>query len=76
MHGSAPRRLPHGRIGRRIRVLCRRAGINPRCCFCMRCIAARIGLFRSTQVQVGRRTYNDVRMFGMRVSHRLAFELP
>ena len=42
----------------------------------MRCIAARIGLFRSTQVQVGRRTYRDVRVLGMRVSHRLAFELP
>ena len=76
MHGSAPRRLPHGRSGRRIRVLCRRAGINPRRCFCMRCIAARIGLVRSTQVQVGRRTYSDVRVLGMRVSHRLAFEAP
>ena len=71
MHGSAPRRLPHG-----IRMLCRRVGIDPRRCFCMRCIAARIGLFRSTQVQVGRRTYSDVRVLGMRVSHRLAFEAP
>jgi len=30
----------------------------------------------ATQVQVGRRTYSDVRVLGMHVSHRLAFESP
>ncbi len=73
----APRRLHHsGLVSRICRRLCWFVGIDPRCCFCWRCIAVRTGLFHRTRVQLGDRTYADVRVLGIRVVHRFVFELP
>jgi len=76
MHASVPRRLPRGRSGRILRRLCLYAGVQPRRCFCWRCLAVRSGLFHCTRVRVGPRTYADVRVLGVRISHRFAFERP
>ena len=77
MHASsAPRYLPNGHIGHLVRVLCRLVGIDSRRCFCIRCIAARSGIFRRTRTRVGHRTYADMHLLGVRISHRFAYELP
>ena len=77
MHASAPQCLVlHGRFHRLVRTLCRVAGIDPRRCVCMRCIAARSGLFRRTRVWTGGVAYADVHVLGVRIRHRVAFDLP
>ena len=77
MHVSpAPRCLPNGRIGHLVRVLCRLVGIDSRRCFCIRCIAARSGIFRRTRTRVGYRAYVSMHLLGIRVSHRFAYDLP
>ena len=77
MHASAPQRLVHGRFHRLVlRPLCRLAGIDPRRCLCMRCIAARSGLFRRSRVCTGGVAYADVHVLGVRIRHRVAFDLP
>lgn len=76
MHASAPRRLPRNRLGRICRRLCSVVGIDPRRCFCWHCIGVRSGLYHCTRIRVGHRTYDDVRVLGIRVIHRFAFELP
>ena len=76
MRASAPQRLLRRRCGRIFRRLFRCAGLDPRRCFCARCVAARSGLFRRTRTWVGRRAYADVRLLGICISHRFAFELP
>ncbi|MCY4634961.1 MAG: hypothetical protein OXG04_10745 [Acidobacteria bacterium] len=76
MHASTLRRLPRGRVGRILRRLCFVAGINPRRCFCWRCVAASSGLFHYTRVRSRLRAYTDLRMLGVRIVHRFAFELP
>lgn len=74
MHAFATRRRLHGRF--LVHVLCRSAGIDPRCCFCLRCIAARTGVYRRTRVPVGQSVYADVHVLGIRISRRFAFDLP
>lgn len=77
MPASAPdRRLPNHRIGQLIRGLCRLVGIDSRRCFCIRCIAARSGIFRRTRTWVGHQAYADVHLLGIRISRRFAYELP
>ncbi len=77
MRASAPdRRLRNHRFGQLIRGLCRLVGIDSRRCFCIRCIAARSGIFRRTRTWVGHRAYADVHLLGIRISHRFAYELP
>ncbi len=76
MHASAMRRLPRGRVGRILRRLCLSIGINPRRCFCWRCVAASSGIFHCTRVRSGHRAYTDVRVLGIRIIHLFAFELP
>ena len=76
MHASTRRRLPRGRVGRILRRLCFFAGINPRRCFCLRCVAAGSGLFHWTRVRSGHGAYTDVRVLGIRIMHRFAFDLP
>ena len=76
MHASAKRQQVHGRFRRLVHALCRFAGINPRRCFCMRCIAAQSGVYRRTRVTVGRSAYADIHVLGMRIRHRYAFGLP
>ncbi len=79
MHAYAPQRLLLGRGSHLVRRLCLFAGLDPRPtrrCFCVRCAAARNGLFRRTRTWVGRRAYADVQLFGIRISHRFAFEMP
>ena len=77
MHASpAPRCLPNGRIAHRVRVLCRLVGIDSRRCFCIRCVAARSGIFRRTRTRVGHRAYVNMHLLGIRISHRFAYELP
>ena len=76
MHASAKRQQVHGRFRRLVDAICRLAGINPRRCFCMRCIAAQSGAYRRTRVTVGRRAYVDIHVLGIRISRRYAFDLP
>ncbi len=76
MNASAFRRLPRGRVGRILRRLCFFLGINPRRCFCWRCVAASSGLFHCTRARSGHRAYSDVRVLGIRIIHRFAFDLP
>ncbi|MCY4598347.1 MAG: hypothetical protein OXF27_00280 [Acidobacteria bacterium] len=64
----------HGRF--LVHALCRSAGINPRHCFCLRCIAARTGVYRRTRVQVGHSVYANVHVLGIRISRRFAFDVP
>ncbi len=70
------RRLPNRRFGQVIRRLCRLVGIDSRRCVCIRCIAARSGIFRRTRTWVGHRAYADVHLLGICISHRFAYELP
>ena len=74
MHTFATRRPLHVRF--LVHALCRFAGINPRRCFCLRCVAARTRVYRRTRVPVGQSAYVDVHVLGMRISRRFAFELP
>ena len=62
MHACARQRsMPSPRPLRRlVRRLFRFAGIDPRRCFCGRCVAARSVLFRRTRPWAGRRAYADV----------------
>lgn len=53
MHAYAPQRVLRGRCGHLLRGLCRVAGIDPRRCLCVRCIAVRSGLFLRTRTWVG-----------------------
>ncbi len=76
MHASAKRQQVQGRFRRLVDALCRFAGINPRRCFCMRCIAAQSGVYRRTRATVGRRAYADIHVLGIRISRRYAFDLP
>lgn len=76
MHAHALQHLLRGRRGHLVRRLFRLAGVDPRRCFCVRCIAARSGLFLRTRVWAGRRAYVDVYLLGIRISHRFAFEMP
>ena len=76
MHASATRQQVHGRFRRLVHALCRFAGINPRRCFCMRCSAARSGIYRRTRATVGQSVYADVHVLGIRIRHRYAFDLP
>lgn len=76
MHAHTPNGTLDGRWGHLIRRLLLLAGIDPRRCFCGRCIAARSGLFRRTRSQVGLQVYVDVHLLGIRTSHRFAFEMP
>ena len=76
MHAHASQRHFRRSCGHLIRRFFRLAGIDLRRCFCGRCVAARSGLFRRTRSQVGRQVYADVHLFGIRTSHRLAFEMP
>lgn len=76
MHASVPPRLLLNRSDNHFRRLFQFAGIDLRRCFCARCVAARSGLFRRTRTWVGHRAYADAYLLGIRVSHRLAFEMP
>jgi len=76
MHAYAPRRILRGRCGHLLGRLCRVAGIDPRRCFCVRCIAVRSGLFLRTRTWVGHRAYVDLHLFGIHISRRFAFEMP
>ena len=76
MHAYAPQRVLRGRCGHLLRGLCRVAGINPRRCLCVRCIAVRSGLFLRTRTWVGHRAYVDLHLFGIHISRRFAFEMP
>ena len=76
MHAHASQRYPKRSCGHLVRRFFRLAGIDPRRCFCGRCVAARSGLFRRTRSQVGRQVYADTHLLGIRTSHRWAFEIP
>ena len=76
MHASAPQRILNGRLGHFVHPLCRLAGIDPRRCFCIRCSAARSGIYHRTRTWVADRAYVDVYVFGIRIRHSLAFEQP
>ena len=78
MHACARQRsMPSPRPLRRlVRRLFRFAGIDPRRCFCGRCVAARSVLFRRTRPWAGRRAYADVYLPGIGFSQRFAFEIP
>ncbi|MDD9987193.1 MAG: hypothetical protein OXQ31_13030 [Spirochaetaceae bacterium] len=76
MHATAKRQQVHGRFRRMVHRLCRIAGIDPRRCFCLRCITAGSGIYRRTRVTVGQRVYADAHVLGVRIRHRYAFDLP
>ena len=77
MRTSGPdRRFPNRRLARFIRGLCRLVGVDSRRCVCIRCIAARSGIFRRTRTWVGHRAYADVHLLGIRVTRRFAYDLP
>ena len=76
MHAYAPQRILRGRCGHLLRRLCRFAGIDPRRCLCVRCIAVRSGLFLRTRTWIGHRAFVDLHVFGIHISRRFAFEMP
>ena len=76
MEASATHGPLHRHFRRLSHALSRFASINPRRCFCMRCVAAHSGVYRRTRVMVGQRAYVDMQVLGIRVRHRYAFDLP